>query len=384
MRAAISLRLRETRRRGGLWVLAICGTVILLVSLFGGATVDGSYGLATDLAATLSYVAAVFVGAFPLALDRENRRSYLPSASPVSPWQWALGNAAGAAIAVGVLAITLYAAAGIGAAARGGIDTYRVSSFGQDGAIPLRAGPRPTKIRVPEGTTHIRLSVRTYLVANDKLGTEEAAVVGVDGKAVTVHHNRPVIVEVRNNPVLLRNRSPAYAVAIDVGAFRALFERRSFLLNALQAGLPPALAAAGLAALGAAAGAHLGAAIAALLLAALLLLSSMRGFLLETVEYEGSLRRQQENSQSGEDHAGHGHDAPTVAADAPGRAFAKGAIAGLLDFVPAINELDRTGEVSTGFWVGRARLKDAAMLLAIALGCAALFGGMGLHLRRTP
>lgn len=379
MRAAISLRLRETRRRGGLWVLAVCGTVVLLVSLFGGATVDGRYGLATDLAATLSYVAAVFLGAFPLALDREQRRSYLPSASPVAPWRWALGNAAGAAIAVGILGVTLYAAAGIGAAARGGIDTYRVSHFGREGTIPLHAGRDPTKIHVPDGTTHIRLRARTYLVAEDSTGTEEAAIVDVDGTPVKVHHNRPVIAEVRNNPVLLLNRSASFAVAIDIGTFRALFERRSFLLNALQAGLPPALAAAGLAALGAAAGAHLGAAVAALLLAALLLMSSMRGFLLETVQYEGSLRRQQEAS-----HTDHEHTESTVSENAPGRAFAKSAISGLLTIVPAINDLDRTGEVSTGFWVGPSRIKDAALLLLIALGCAAVFGGAGVHLRRTP
>ena len=379
MGAAIKLRLLETRRRGGLWLLLACAVAVLLVALFGGQTVDGRYGAATDVAATLSYVAALFVGAFPLAIDREQRRSYLPGASPVSPWAWALGNAVAAAIAIFLFAFVLYAMAGLGAAARGGVDTWRVAGFGRDNLLMLEAGPRPTRVRVPEGTTHVRLAVRTWLVAEDAVGTAERAVVGVDGAAVEVENRRPVVVPVRHNPVLLRNRSPEYAVAIDLAGFRALFEERSFAANAVQAGVPPALAAAALAAMGTAAAAHLGAPIAALLMTAVLLLASMRGFLLETIRNEGELRRQTEVV-----HAGHTHAAPTVDPDAPGRAFAKGAIVGLLDFVPSIARLDRTGEVGVGFWVGTARVPSAAWLLAMALGFATLVGGVGVQLRRTP
>ena len=68
MGAAISLRLREARRMGGIPITAAAAVAILLVSLFGGETVDGRYGLATDIAATLSYAAAILLGAFPFDL----------------------------------------------------------------------------------------------------------------------------------------------------------------------------------------------------------------------------------------------------------------------------------------------------------------------------
>ena len=80
-----------------------------------------------------------------LVVDREKRRSYLPSASPVSPWAWALGNAAGSAIAIFILAVSLYTAAGIGATIRGGVDTNRGTSMGKDGTVMLAGGPRPTR-----------------------------------------------------------------------------------------------------------------------------------------------------------------------------------------------------------------------------------------------
>jgi len=380
MRAALRLRLIELRRRGGLWFLAAATLAVLLVALFGGATVDGRYGVATDLAATLSYVAAIFVGAFPLAMDREQRRSYLPSASPVPPWSWALGNAIAAAIPILLFAISLFAAAGIGAAMRGGIETHRMSEIGLTGNLPLAAGPKPRSIQVPEGTTHIRFVPRTYLLEDRVVGSAQAAQVEVDGKAFEVHHDRAVTLPVRNNPVLLRNRSPEFAVALDLGSFRALFEERSFLPNALLAAVPPAVGAAALAALGAAASAHLGAPVAALMLTLLLLLASMRGFLLEMIEYEGSLQRAQESTHT---HHGHTHG-PRVQLDSPGRAFAKGAVKGLLDLVPPIGLLDRTGEVAIGRWVGNARVWPASRYLLASLLFTAVIGGAGIYLRRTP
>ncbi|MHC4937772.1 MAG: hypothetical protein ACYTHK_02230 [Planctomycetota bacterium] len=383
MGAALRLRLVELRRRGGLWFLVAATLAVFGVALFGGATVDGRYGVATDLAATLSYVAAVFVGAFPLAMDREQRRSYLPSASPVTPWGWALGTALAAAIPILLFAICLFAAAGVGAAMRGGIDTHRMSEFGRTGNLQLKAGPKPRAIQVPDGTTHIRFVPRTYLLEDRVAGSAEAALVEVDGKAFEVHHDRAITLPVRNNPVLLRNRSPEFAVALDLASFRALFEKRSFLPNALLASIPPALGAAALAALGAAASAHLGAPVAALLLTLLLLLASMRGFLLEMIEYEGSLRRAQQSSQAGHAHHGHSHG-PSMELDSPGRAFAKGAVKGLLDFVPPITVLDRTGEVAIGRWVGDARVWPGGRYLLVSLLFAALVGGVGVSLRRTP
>ena len=378
MGAALRLRLREVRRRGGLWLLAASMIAVLLVSLFGGETVDGRYGLATDLAATLGYAVAVFVGAFPLALDRENRRSYLPSASPVPPWSWALGNALGAAIAVFTFALCLYVAAGIGAAARGGIDTYRVSRFERSGSLTLPSGPQPVSIELPPGTTHIRILPRTYLVEERAVGSRDAALIDVDGDSFEVHHDRPITLPVRNNPVLLRNRSPDFAVTLDLDSFRALYEERAFAPNAMLASIPPALGAAALAALGAAAGAHLGAPVAALVLTLLLLLASLRGFLIESIEYEGTLRRSRTEA-----HAGHDHG-PPVDFDRPGRAFAKGAVRGMLELVPPIGELDRTGEVSIGEWVGTSRFLRGAIYLALALGFSGIVGGIGIHLRRTP
>ncbi|MEM8882724.1 MAG: hypothetical protein AAGD14_01485 [Planctomycetota bacterium] len=375
MRAALQLRLLEARRRGAGWLLLGGFLLILATALFGGGTVDGRYGLATDLAATLAYAAAIGIGAFPLAIDRERRRSYLPSASPVTPWGWALGNAAAAAIVVFCFAVTLFAAAGLGTAMRGGIETARVKSLGVEGGRML--GAQPLAIGVPEGTTHLRLMARTYLVAEQKEGTEEAARIDIDGAAFPIYHERPVVLPVQGNPVRLRNRTESYAVVLDLGSVRALYEDKPFVPNALLAGIPPALAAAALAAIGVAAGAHLAAPVAALALAALLLLASMRGFLLEMIEFEGSLQRSQTTSQ-----AGAPPDRGTT--DGPARAFAKSAIVGLLHVTPAIGPLDRSGEVSTGYWVGTARIPRALLLLAGALALATLTGGVGVALRRTP
>ena len=245
MGAALRLRLVELRRRGGPWFLAAATLAVFGVALFGGETVDGRYGVATDLAATLSYVAAVFVGAFPLAMDREQRRSYLPSASPVTPWSWALGTALAAAVPILIFAICLFGAAGLGASMRGGIETHRMSEFGRSGNLQLDDGAKPRAIQVPEGTTHIRFVPRTYLLQDSIAGSAEAALVEVDGEAFEVHHNRAITLPVRNNPVLLRSRSPDFAVALDLASFRALFEKRSFLPNALLASIPPAPRPAG-------------------------------------------------------------------------------------------------------------------------------------------
>ncbi|MFI5402274.1 MAG: hypothetical protein ACHQ1G_05005, partial [Planctomycetota bacterium] len=71
MTAALLLRLRELRRRGGPALLAATAVAIFLVAFAGP-----GYGLASDLAVTLGYGAALLCGAFPLAIDRERRRSH--------------------------------------------------------------------------------------------------------------------------------------------------------------------------------------------------------------------------------------------------------------------------------------------------------------------
>jgi hypothetical protein len=386
MWAALRLRLLEAQRRGGLLLLGIAFVAVLAIALFGGETVDGRYGLATDVAATLGYVAAVFVGAFPLAIDRERKRSYLPAASPVAPWQWALGNSAAAAIVAATFALTLYVAAAIGAAAGGGVETWAVTRVGSEGMFRLR--PTPQRIHVPADTQALRLSARTFLVAETTAGTSDTAVIGLSGKGYEIHDDRPVTLPVvvqksgDDNVVIIRNRSPEYAVGIDIGSLRALTGRRAFFPNSLAAGIAPALGAGALAALGAAVGAHLGPPIAALALTLLLLLGSLKGFLLDVIEYEGTLKRSE--STAVVEHHGHTHGGGGGFQDNPLRAEAKRVLAGILRVVPAIGGLDRTGAVATGEWIQGRRIDSGLYLLLCSLAVGAVVGGLGVHLRRTP
>jgi len=386
MRAALRLRLLEARRRGGLLLLGIAFVGVVAVALFAGETVDGRYGLATDLAATLGYVAAVFVGAFPLAIDRERKRSYLPSASPVSAWGWALGNALAAAIVAATFSLTLYAGAAVGAAADGGVETWAMTRVGTEGIFRLKPGPRPQRIHVPADTTALRLRARTFLVAESGMGSAETAEIGVSGRGYEIHDDRPITVPVdvravgEDHVVMIRNRSPDYAVGIDVGSLRALTMRRSFFPNSIAAAVAPALGAGALAALGAAAGAHLGPAVAALLLTLLLLLGALKGFVLDVIEHEGALKAA---STEIVQHGGHTHGGAQFR-DHPMRAEAKRVLAGMLSVVPSIGDLDRTGAVATGEWVGLRRVVPAALLLLSSLLLGAVLGGLGVYMRRTP
>ena len=158
MLAALKLRLLEARRGGGLLLLGAGALLVGWIALFGGETVDGRYGLATDIATTFGYLAALFFGALPLAADRERKRSYLPCASPVRPWSWALGNALGAAALGAVGAFVLFLVAGLGASMRGGIETHATTRTGQIGTIWL-----PIRVPVPSIATHMRLVPRVYL-----------------------------------------------------------------------------------------------------------------------------------------------------------------------------------------------------------------------------
>ena len=377
MWAALRLRLLEARRRGGLWFLAAAFAVVLLVALFGGETVDGRYGLATDLAATLGYVTAIFFGAVPLAVDRERRRSYLPSASPVSPWAWALGNAAGAAVVAGVAAFLLFAAAGIGTAVRGGIDTNAVTPVGGRGTqwLPVDIGG------VPADAGHVRLEIRSYLTAEDAVGTPDAATITVNGKPYEVFPHQTLVAPITPPRIQIRNTSPEFAVGIVRERISVLGAERSFLLNALGSGAAPGLGAAALAAFGAAAGANLSAAVAALLTALVLLLASMKGFLLESFEEQRETAREAFTRDRGHDHPdGHDQGPPPSRA----RAVARTLVTATLTVLPDLSRLDRTDRVALGEWTAAKRSDTAGLVLAAALAFAALLGGLGVHARRTP
>lgn len=365
MRAAFRLRLLEARRRGGVPLLAAALLAVAAVARWSGDTPDGRYGLASDLAAALGYLCAVFYGAFPLAIDRERKRSYLPSASPVRPWSWALGSAAGAAAVAGLATLVLFAAAGAGATLGGGVPTHAV------GRLPAELGtlwlPVPP-IRA-EGAARMRLVFRTWLVAADPQGAPDAARVEVDGRAYVVYPDVPLTVPVEGDVVRIRNLSPEFAVGLVAREVRSLEEPRPFLANAVLAGVPPALGAAALAALGAAAGANLTAPVAALLTALVLVLASLKGFLGETLAFQGAAA-----------HAGEGAAAPSDATREAARALVTAMLAGL----PDLAELDRSGQVALGEWTGLRRSGRALGILGLALLAATALGGLGVHLRRIP
>ena len=373
MLAALKLRLLEARRRGGPVLLGMAVLIVGWVALFGGETTDGRYGLATDLATTFGYLAALFLGALPLAADRERKRSYLPGASPVTPWGWALGNAMGAAALGLVGTFVLFLVAGLGASLRGGIETHATTSTGLTGTAWL---PLPSPIRVPDNATHMRFVPRVYLNVEDTVGTTDSATVEVDGKQYEFFPNRPIVVPIHSQRVALKNLSDEHAVGIDLAEMRAFTGERSFLLNALGAGVGPSLGAAALAALGAAASANLTAPVAALLAALVLVLGSLKGFMLETFQHEGVAQRAMD------DH-GHQHEKlPEVGAGA--RAVARTVVGGLLYALPDLNELDRTDRVAIGVWTHVKGSDRGALLLAIALAVAAAVGGLGVHNRRLP
>jgi hypothetical protein len=377
MTAALLLRLRELRRRGGLLLLAAAAVAVFLLAM-------RSYGLASDLAVTIGYLAALFCGALPLAIDRERRRSHLSGASPVAPWAWALGSAAGAGAAAAVATFALFAAAGLGAAAKGGVQTHVAYPLNERATIwlsPSRA------IGMPPDTTALRTEVRAFYADEEARGAPVAVPLLVDGREMVVPADQPVLLPARPPRLVIENADPAHVVGIAGGRTRALGAERSFLANALLAGLAPALAALGLAALAAAAGANLSAPVAALLAATLLLVSSLKGFLLETWEHEGKVAAAVAGEEHDHhDHEGHGHDHPAAR---PAPALVQGAMRGLLRIVPDLPALDATDRVARGEWAGTglgggARLPRSALFSAFGLLGAATLGGLGVFLRRMP
>jgi len=370
MRAALWLRLQESRRRGGLLVLAGGAAVIAAVALWGGDTPDGRYGLATDFAATLSYLAAVFYGAFPLAVDRERKRSYLPGASPVPPWAWALGNAAGASVATALTAAAFFLAAAAGTSLSGGLATYSVTPIRATGThwLPLAI------TEVPPDAHAMRFEVRSYLRGEETIGMPDAAMITVNGARREVFPDQSVQVPVAPPRIELRNETPEYLVGIVGESVRVLGGRRSFLRNAARAAPAPALGAAALAAVGAAAGANLTATVAGLLTTVLLMLAGMKGFLVETLEFEGAAQA------ANEEHDGHHHG---PAAPGPAGEAARAVVRAVLVVVPDLAALDATGTVALGEWLDGTRAGRGALLLAEALLVATAAGGLGVRLRRT-
>jgi len=375
MRAALRLRLLEARRRGGL-LLLLCGVVaVAWIALQGGETPDGRYGLATDVAAALAYVAAVFYGAYPLAVDRERKRAYVPGASPVTPWMWALGNAAGGAVVGFVAALVLLATAGAASALGGGIATYAVTR--PEGVGTQWLPPQGLRIRVRADATELRILPRVHLRAEETVGSTDAATLEVGGRTVTVFPDRPVRVPIEGPRVLIRNLSPEHMVGFDRGELRAFGEERSFLANAAGAAVAPALGAAGLAALGAAAGANLTAPVAALLTALILCMASLKGFLLDTLQHEGVTR-------AAVAHGAHSHGVTEDVDASALQATARGLVRVVLHVLPDLSDLDRTDRVALGEWTGLRRSAHGLAMLAIALATACVVGGAGIHSRRLP
>ena len=367
MRAAALLRLRELKRRGGLALLAVAGGAVFLVALGGG-----GYGLASDLAVTLGYVAALLCGAFPLAIDRERRRSHLLCASPVAPWAWALGSAAGAGAASAAATFVLFAAAGFGAAAAGGIETHVAYPLNAHGTLWLTPG-RP--IKLPPDARALKTEVRAYLTAEDAVGAPGSVVLRVDGRDVRVLAGEPIVLEATPPSIEITNPDATRVVGIVADRTAALGAPRPFVWNALLVGVAPALAAFALAAFGAAAGANLTAPVAALLAVTFLLFASLKGFLVETLAHEGEIAAAVAAAER-DDKADHLPVRPAPAA-------VRSAMRGLLAILPDLPAFDRSDRAARGEWAGLGRAGRAAAFAGFGLLCAAALGGLGVLLRRT-
>lgn len=369
MSAALLLRLKELGRRGGPALLAAAAVVIFLVGI-------SSYGLASDLAVTLGYVAALLCGAFPLAIDRERRRSHLVQASPVAPWAWALGSATGAGAAATAATLVLFAAAGLGGAAGGGVPTSVAHPVGGSGTVWLTPELRIEDL--PDDARALRTEVRAYFRAEDQPGAPSAVALDVDGKEIDVATNQTVVLPARAPAVALKRVADEVTVGIVAERTRVLGAERPFLGNALLAAVAPAVAAFALAALGVAAGANLSAPVASLLVVTFLLVASLKGFLLETWEHEGKVAAAVAGEEHDHgDHGGHDH-APIRRPRA-----VEAAMRTLLGAVPDLPALDTSDRVARGEWAGAGRLPDALPFAGVALLLAAALGGVGVFLRRT-
>jgi len=383
MWAAIRLRLLEAQRRGAPWLLLVGCAAVFFVARAGGETADGRYGLATDLAALLTYVAALFYGTFPLSIDRERRRAYLPGASPVSPPVWALGNAFGAVLLTFGAGIAVFGSAALGCTSAGGIETHAIAPLTARGLywVPQE---NTLKIDVFERAHALRLVTRSVLRTENTIGTPQAPTLEVDGVPYPAFPGQPMVVPAKAPEVHLRNASPEFALAIVGEEVWTLDEPRSFLMNAMAAGVAPTLGAAAVAAFGVSAGACLSAPVAALLAALVLCLAGMKGFLLDTYTYGGSTAAARAEEQDAHDHSGHDHGPAPGEAESTLRSTARSTMKVVLWAVPDLAELDRTDRVALGEWTGLKQGNRALAILAVALAWAALVGGLGVWTRRLP
>ena len=372
MPAALRLRLTEGWRRGGLALLSVGSGIVFAIALWGGDTIPGRFSLATDLAIVLGYVAAVFYGAFPIAADREQRRSLLAASSPTRPVEWALGNALGAAALVGAAMVVFLTAATAGTVAAGGIATYEIGGFDAKGTIRLPPpGDKELAIDVREGVRRLRLALRADPLG-DVEGTSDVLTVEANGKVHKAPFGHTMEIEVEPGPLVLWNLTRGYDVGLVIEDTRVLRAEASFLGNSLSSSFGPGLGAAALAAFGAAMGALFTGPVAALVTALLLLLASLRGFLLEATQFGGTAQEQHVHS------AQPGQPEPDVEVRDASRAV----IATLLLIVPKLHELDGYGRVALGEWNGLRGADPAWWYVLIALAVAAVFGGWGVHTRR--
>lgn len=366
MLPAIRLRLLEAARRGGLPLLGVAALGVALLGALGDDPPGARYALATDLAAALAYLAALFFGALPLAGDRERRRALLPAATPVTPFAWAAGNALGAALLVGGGALVLFLAAAAGPSLGGGMEARVAGRLDADRTVWLRRG-RPLRIALQPGAERLRFRFRVAH-AGDLRGTADTFTIAADGVPYTTIVGRHTEVPARGDVLVVENVEPSALVGIDPEETRWLGEDRPFLLNALAAGAGPALGAAALAAFAAACSAALAGPVAALVAACVLLLGAMRGFLLDAVVEEPRPAAQV---------VGHGHGA---VAEPP--ALARAVLRPTLAMVPDLHAIDATARAARGEWVGSEGARGAAPLLLGSMAIACLLGGAGVRFRR--
>ncbi|MGQ0615239.1 MAG: hypothetical protein ACT4PV_16020 [Planctomycetaceae bacterium] len=367
----LKLRLLEARRRGGLILLALAALAVAAVAATASGPFSGRFSLATDLAALLGFLAALFYGALPLAADRERRRLLLPTASPATPWGLAAANAAGAAATAGLATLLLFAAAGAGSALHGGLETRVAAGFRGDATIWIRPG-QTLPLEIKPGVEKLRFSMRVFS-PGEMIGSTGLFPIEADGRRLHLRPGQEAEVAVQGDLLKLRNPSDDALLGIDPRALRTLGARRPFLVNAVAAGLAPALAAAALAALAAAFSAGLAGPVAALLAGLVLLLGSMKAFLLETTQPPPE-----------EEHAAHhGHAHAHDHAPPPPPDESRLLVRAMLAALPDLGAFDRSDRASRGEWIGLEGAAGAALFLAVALALAAVGGGLGLQLRRV-
>ncbi|MFQ5844754.1 MAG: hypothetical protein ACE5JG_07170, partial [Planctomycetota bacterium] len=292
----------------------------------------------------------------------------------VAPAGWAAGHALGAAVVGAAWGAALFAAAGIGAAAGGGVETHRAWPLARDASwsglaprgVVWLAADRPRTLPRPAGAERLRLKTRAAPVG-DLEGTPSRLTLEVDGKTYKTPVGDFFDLPVSGDAVVFRNRSPGLEIGLVVDRSRALGSATSFAATAVAGGAGPALGCAALAALGSGAGALLSGAIAGLFTTLVLVLGALKGFLLEAIRHAGGIR--------------HAYEQPLDLQETSGRF-----IEGVLKLVPDFGALDSSTDLSRGEWMAD-RVGSAARSGAVALGAVFLFalvvGGYGIRTRRT-